>query len=329
MRRAIRLVSLSLLLCALGLALAAPGAGAIPLAPESPNSPNAEDLRSAYDATLIVAIIIGVAINAALIAAVVRFRAGRDTVPLETRGTRRIQVRVGAVLGVIALAIFVFGLVVAVKARDLEASGPEGLQASQLRFAQLGLQPPEGEQGPLEIEVSGQQWLWRYEYPDGTFSYYDLVVPVDTTVKLTIVSTDVTHRWWVPALGGKFDAVPGRANETWFKAEEEGEYVGQSAQFSGPAYPAMRARVTVVSPTEYEAWLDGQKRDIQAAQEAVQREIQARAEEAKAQAEAADAAAGGGQAAGGGGEAAGGGDPATEDVGPNNAAPAPGGGDVQ
>jgi cytochrome c oxidase subunit II len=274
-RRPTRLVSLSLPLALLGLALAAPGAGAIPLAPESPHSPNAEDLRTAYDATILIAILIAIAINVALILAVVRFRASRDTAPAQVRGGRGIQVRVGTVLGAIALAIFVFGVVIAVKARDLEASGPEGLEASSMRFAQLGLEPPAGEELPLTIQVSGQQWLWRYEYPDGTFSYYDLVVPVDTTVVLVLDSTDVVHRWGIPALGGRFDAVPGRANTTWFKADEEGEYLGQSAQFSGPAYPTMRARVRVVSATEYEAWLGDQQAAIQEAQEAVQQQIRA------------------------------------------------------
>jgi cytochrome c oxidase subunit 2 len=278
-RRPTRLVWISLLLGLLGLAAAAPGASALPLAPESPNSPNAEDLRTAYDATVVIAILVAVAINAALILAVLRFRATRNAEPAAVRGGGRVQLRVGTVLGAIALAIFVFGLVIAVKARDLEASGPEGLEAGQLRFAQLGLEPPTEDSEPLTIQVSGQQWLWRYEYPDGTFSYYDLVVPVDTTVVLVLDSTDVVHRWGVPALGGRFDAVPGRANTTWFKAEEEGTYSGQSGQFSGPAYPTMRADVLVVSPTEYEAWLGDQAAAIQEAQEAVQTEIEAGSEE--------------------------------------------------
>jgi cytochrome c oxidase subunit II len=326
-RRPTRLVLISMLLGALGLAVAAPGAAAIPLAPESPNSPNAEDLRTAYDATVLVAILLALAINVALILAVVRFRATRDAAPVRTRGTGRIQARVATVLGAIALAIFIFGLVIAVKARDIEASGPEGLQASELRFAQLGLQPPEGDAEPLEIEVSGQQWLWRYEYPDGTFSYYELVVPVDTAVVLRLLSTDVTHRWWVPALGGKFDAVPGRANTTWFKAEEEGEYCGQSAQFNGPAYPTMRACVTVVGTTEYEAWLGDQAAAIQQAQEAVQREIEAGAlqsaePEAKERGEAFEEGAAPPKGEGPD-------DVPTEEVAPEDASAAPGGGDVE
>ena len=106
------------------------------------------------------------------------------------------------------------------------------------------------------IEATGQQWIWRYEYPDGTFSYYELVVPVDTAIVVKLGSTDVVHRWWVPGLGGKFDAVPDQSNQTWFKADEEGSYDGASYQFSGASYAAMRTRVQALSVPEYEAWLD-------------------------------------------------------------------------
>ena len=251
----------------------APAAGAIPVAPEAPNSPNADDLRVAYWGVVIVGTVFLLAINAALIAAIVRFRAARGRDPARVRAGRGIQPRAGLMFAGMALAIFVFGVIFTVKARDVAPSGPEGLEASSLRTAQLGLQLPEAETEPLNILVSGQQWLWRYEYPDGTFSYYELVVPVDTTVVLQLDSTDVVHRWWIPALGGKFDAVPGRANETWFQAEEEGVYEGQSAAFSGPAYPTMRARVRVVSVQEYEAWLGEQAAAIQEAQAAVQKRV--------------------------------------------------------
>ena len=76
---------------------------------------------------------------------------------------------------------------------------------------------------PLKIEATGQQWLWRYDYPNGAFSYYKLVVPVDTAVELDLVSTDVVHTWNVPDLAGKRDAVPGKTNHVVFRADEEGE----------------------------------------------------------------------------------------------------------
>ena len=108
------------------------------------------------------------------------------------------------------------------------------------------------------IEATAQQWIWRYEYPDGTYSYYDLVVPVDTAIVVKLGSTDVVHRWWVPGLGGKFDAVPDQSNQTWFKADEEGSFDGASYQFSGASYVAMRTRVQALSVSDYEAWLADQ-----------------------------------------------------------------------
>jgi cytochrome c oxidase subunit II len=145
-----------------------------------------------------------------------------------------------------------------------------------MRVAQRGLELPAGEDEPLRIKAAGQQWVWRYKYPDGTFSFYELVVPVDTAVVVEIDSIDVVHRWWVPSLGGKFDAVPGRINRAWFRADEEGVFEGQSAAFSGTGYSTMRTAVRVVSAAEYQAWLEQQAADIQAAQEQVQAEVVAR-----------------------------------------------------
>lgn len=247
------------------------------LGPESAHSPNAEDLNALYWVLLVFAVILVVAINGALIALAMRFRAGRGREPRRVRSGRSLQMLVGGALTAVAAIVFVLGIVFTNKASESEASGPEGLQASSLRTAQRGLSIP-SEAEPLEITASGQQWIWRYEYPDGTFSYYDLVVPVDTTVILNLVSTDVVHRWSVPGLGGKFDAVPGQSDRTWFKADEEGTYYGTSYQFSGASYAAMRTQVRVVSVPEYEAWLKQQADDIQAAQTFVQEQIAQRGE---------------------------------------------------
>ena len=268
-----RLIPVIVTLAALVLAALPAVAHAVPLAPEDCASPNADDTTAIYWVMLIVAAVIVVAVNLALVVAVVRFRARRGREATRVRAGRRVHARVTALLAVVAIAIFVVGIIFTSQVRDVEPSGPDGLQAASTRTAQLGVSPPAGDGQPLSILVSGQQWLWRYEYPDGTFRYYELVVPVDTTVMLELDSTDVVHRWWVPALGGKFDATPGRDNQAWFKAEEEGVYEGRSAQFSGPGYATMRARVRVVSVPEYEAWLDQQKADIQEAQEAVQERV--------------------------------------------------------
>ena len=94
-------------------------------------------------------------------------------------------------------------------------------------------------------------------------------MPVDTTVELDLVSTDVIHTWDVPALAGKRDAVPGKVNHVVFRADEEGVFHGQSATFSGQAYGPMRTEVDVVSPSAYEAFIEKQKSEIQEAQDRV------------------------------------------------------------
>jgi len=272
--RARKTLLLSLALAALALALLPAAALAAPFSPEPAHSPNADDTTTVYWVMFAIAAVVVVAVNVALIAAVVRFRARRGREPVRVRAGRRVQSRVGALLGVVAVAVFVFGIVSTTQVRDVEPSGPEGLEASSARTAQLDLSLPEGGAEPLRILASGQQWVWRFEYPDGTFSFYELVVPVDTTVVLQLESTDVVHRWWIPELGGKFDAVPGRSNQTWFRADEEGTYDGQSAAFSGAGYSTMRARVRVVSVPEYQAWLDQHANDLQEAQQAVQKRVQ-------------------------------------------------------
>ena len=240
------------------------------LAPESGHSPNADDLNALYWVMIVIGGLVLVAINAALIGLIGRFRGARGKKPRRLVVRRPAQIGTAGALGVLATIAFVLGVIVTEKAKEVEPSGPDGLQAASLRTAQRALDVPSGDTAPLQVEACGQQWLWRYEYPDGTYSYYELVVPVDTAVILNLCSTDVVHRWWVPGLGGKFDAVPGESNSTWFKADEEGEYDGQSYAFSGAGYAVMRTRVRVVDVPTYQAWLEEQAAGIQEAQSFVQ-----------------------------------------------------------
>jgi heme/copper-type cytochrome/quinol oxidase subunit 2 len=243
------------------------------LSPPDAHSPNAEDLNTLYWVMLVIGGILLVAINGALIALAMRFRAARGREPRRLKVRRPAQVGTAGALAALALVAFVLGVIVTNNAKQVEASGPEGLRASSLITAQRTLDLPAvtAQNAPLEINACGQQWLWRYEYPDGTYSFYELVVPVDTAVVLNLCSTDVVHRWWVPGLSGKFDATPGESNSTWFKADEEGIYDGASYAFSGASYAAMRTRVRVVDVPEYQSWLAQQAADIQSAQQFVQR----------------------------------------------------------
>ena len=114
--------------------------------------------------------------------------------------------------------------------------------------------------------MNGQQYLWRYDYTgygdDQLFSYYDLVVPINTTVTLSITSSDVAHSWWIPELGGKADAVPGHTNHTWFKISKPGDYGGQCAELCGANHADMGARVRALPVDEYEAWAERQRAAI-------------------------------------------------------------------
>jgi cytochrome c oxidase subunit II len=257
-------------------------AAALTLTPDSPASPNASDTQLAYVVMVIAAVLISLAVIVGLLAAVRRGRAAGGE-ERRTRGTSGLQRRVGGALTLLVLAAFVFGVILTESATEIESNGPDGLEVASLVEGETGAaqpqtpafaQPEPSADDPLRILAAGQQWLWRYEYPEGTFSYYDLVVPVDTTVVLEVESTDVAHRWWVPALAPMTDATPGSSGEVWFKADEVGEFDGRSTEFSGPAFPTLRTRVVVLPQDEFLTWIEQQATDIQEAQEAVQERVQ-------------------------------------------------------
>jgi cytochrome c oxidase subunit 2 len=107
--------------------------------------------------------------------------------------------------------------------------------------------PPASASGaPLEITVEAHQFYWLFKYPDGGASVNVLTVPVNRVVELEVVSADVIHSWWVPAFGGKIDAIPGRTNHTWFKAERVGRYGIRCTEFCGIQHATMNGFVEVV-----------------------------------------------------------------------------------
>jgi cytochrome c oxidase subunit 2 len=137
----------------------------------------------------------------------------------------------------------------------------------------------------LTIEAIGHQWYWTYQYPDKGKLQFDsigltddaalkkgeprllgvdnpVVVPVNKVVKVVTAGSDVIHSWAVPAFGVKTDAVPGRLNVTWFKAEKEGTYYGQCSQLCGVRHAFMPIEVKVVSEAAFEAWLAAAKKQF-------------------------------------------------------------------
>jgi cytochrome c oxidase subunit 2 len=129
----------------------------------------------------------------------------------------------------------------------------------------------------MTIKAIGHQWYWTYEYPDYDGLTFDalmiadedigedqfrlletdnrIVVPVDTSIQVLVTADDVIHAWTIPAFGIKIDAVPGRMNETWFKAEREGVFYGQCSELCGAYHGFMPITVEVVSKDAFAAWV--------------------------------------------------------------------------
>jgi cytochrome c oxidase subunit 2 len=248
--------------------------------PQSGGSPNANQIDSLYKITLYVALVIFVAVEGGLLYALIRFRARKSAVAAQIRGNTRLEVgwTVAAAVILVALAVLTFAKLSSIQ--DPTNSSPDGATlASQsgLVFASTERKlPPDGKS--LNIEVIGRQYIWQYVYPGATesdglgapFSYEEMVVPTNTTVTLNIVSSDVVHSWWIPELGGKFQAVPGYHNYTWFKISKPGIYRGQCALLCGRGHARMIADVKAVPPAQFEAWLSNQKREIAEANKAAQ-----------------------------------------------------------
>ena len=139
----------------------------------------------------------------------------------------------------------------------------------------------------LTVKVTGYQWYWGYEYPDSEAVSFDsimlndqeraekgtneprllavdneMVVPVGKIVRLQITSADVIHSYALPAFGVKMDAVPGRLNESWFKADREGIYYGQCSELCGKDHAFMPLAVRVVSQEKYDTWLAAAADDV-------------------------------------------------------------------
>ena len=150
-----------------------------------------------------------------------------------------------------------------------------------LRLLFLQLEVPEPD---LTIKATGSQWYWTYEYPDAGIEFdavmlekdelaeygytagdfllatdTRVVVPVNAVVHMLVTGSDVIHAWAIPSFGSKIDAVPGRLNETWFRAEETGIFFGQCSELCGMNHSYMPIVVEVVSQQDYDAWVRTQQ----------------------------------------------------------------------
>jgi cytochrome c oxidase subunit 2 len=221
----------------------APGApaGNGGFAPVEPASPSADGI---FDSYLWVALFTGViliAVEGALIWFVFRYRRRRRAREVEgpqLHGNTRLELAwtVLPVLILAAIGSFVFYKLPAI--RDVPPATAAG--------------------GREDIDVIGYRFYWQIEYPNGAIAVDRLRAPAGRNMALAVSAPDwdVIHSWWIPALGGKIDAIPGVTNETWFRAERPGVFAGQCAELCGIQHTRMTATVEVLPQEEYDAWLE-------------------------------------------------------------------------
>jgi cytochrome c oxidase subunit 2 len=210
-----------------------------------------------HDFLLYVITAITIFVLALLVIVMVKFNAKSNPVPSKTTHHTLIEVA-WTVVPVLILVVI-------------------AVPSFRLLFYQLNIP-----QADVTIKATGKQWYWSYSYPDnGKFEFdslmlqdkdrkagqprllavdNEMVVPVNKVIRVQTTATDVIHAFAVPSFGIKIDAIPGRLNETWFKAEREGVYYGQCSELCGKNHAFMPITVRVVSDREFAAWVEDAKK---------------------------------------------------------------------
>jgi cytochrome c oxidase subunit II len=208
------------------------------VAPPPPASPNASGIRDAYWVIAVFTGAVFLLVEGALIVFIVRFRRrgrARTVEGPQIHGSTRLEL-IWTVIPVLILAViagFVFYKLPGIK--DV----PSASAADR-----------------LDVAVQGRQFYWEYRYPNGVVAVDRLRVPVGEVVALDVTAPDwdVIHSWWIPRLGGKIDAIPGRINHTWLQAEHAGVFLGQCAELCGAFHARMTARVEAIPRDEFDSW---------------------------------------------------------------------------
>lgn len=231
-------------LCALalsGVALAGNGG----LAPVEPRSPNAEAINDSYLWVSIFTGAIFLLVQGSLLWFIVRYRRRRrprseDGAQIHGHTNLELLWTVVPVLILVAIGTFVFYKLPAIQ--DVPSADASG--------------------GRVDVEVRGYRYYWQFTYPNGAITVDRLRAPVGQNVRLEVTApdSDVIHSWWIPSLGGKFDAIPGIVNVTWFNATEPGTYRGQCAEFCGTLHAAMTAEVEAIPRDEFDSWVEDEGR---------------------------------------------------------------------
>jgi cytochrome c oxidase subunit 2 len=219
-------------------------------------SPVMEDIVSFHSLLLWIITIITLFVLALLIVVVVKFNAKANPVPSKTTHNALIEVA-WTLIPVLILA----GIVV---------------PSFKLLFKELNIPTAD-----LTVKVTGKQWYWSYAYPDnGKFEFdsllaqdkqprllgvdNEMVVPVNKVIRVQTTGADVIHSFAVPSFGIKIDSIPGRLNETWFKATKVGMYYGQCSELCGKDHAFMPIAVRVVNDQEFAAWVEAAKKKFAA-----------------------------------------------------------------
>jgi cytochrome c oxidase subunit 2 len=219
--------------------------GISPIFP-TPVSPNGQDIYNTYIGISIPAIIIFIGVEAALLWVVLRYRRSRQPVgyvPPQIHGHTGLEIAwtVAPLVVVLVIAGYSFATL------------------------QKDFQPITNQQ--MTVVVSGHQFGWNYTYENGVVVHQEgslvsdvvpFVVPVNTLVKLQFQGTDVIHSWWVPAISGKTDAVPGYDNFSWLKITEPGSWRGECAELCGAGHSTMQIIVQAMDQADYDQWMQKQ-----------------------------------------------------------------------
>ncbi|HKW59738.1 MAG TPA: cytochrome c oxidase subunit II [Candidatus Dormibacteraeota bacterium] len=213
----------------------------------TPVSPNGQGIYNTYIGISIVAIFVFVGVEAALLWVVLRYRRSVQPagyVPPQVHGHIGLEVAWTIAPLVIVLAIAAYSFV----------------------ELQRDFQPISNEQ--MLVVVSGHQFGWDYDYGNGVVVHQEgsltaevppFVVPTHTLVKLQFRGTDVIHSWWVPAISGKTDAVPGYDNFSWLKIDQPGKWAGECAELCGTGHASMQIIVQAMDRSDFDAWMTRQK----------------------------------------------------------------------
>jgi cytochrome c oxidase subunit 2 len=255
------------------LVTAAPAGAGLILPEAGGGSKQAEDTQTLYLIILLIALVVFAGVEGVLFYCLFKYRARKGRVAAQIHGNTRLEIgwTVGAAVILVFLTIATFVMLPGIKnpaASSIDANGNP--VAANAAFASTDQEaPPRGDS--MNIDIDGMQYVWRFTYPsiDGkkVYSFTNLYVPVGMTMTLDIRSNDVQHSWWIPALGGKMDALPGYTNKTWFKVTERGEWEGQCAELCGRNHANMYAKVIALPFDEWKAWYDGQASAIKTAEQ--------------------------------------------------------------